>query len=237
MITIVTAVLWAGLPGQEAGNSITEVIYGDTNPSGRLPYTIAKTRADYGVDVIYQNTSVIEQIPYSEGLLFDYRRFDSRGIQPRYEFGFGLSYTTFDYSNLSIYAIEDYDNNNNDSMTANRQLWESNGYGASVAEWLHEPRYAVEFTVCNSGDVFGHEVAQAYVRHGPGANEPPMLLRAFERVGLDPGEYRRVRVTLSEYALSTWDVVTQRWRQPAGDIGLWVGASSRDIRLKGTIYA
>jgi hypothetical protein len=229
----VTAVLWAGLPGQEAGNSITEVAYGDTNPSGRLPYTIAKNRADYGVDVIYQNTSEIEQIPYYEGLLFDYRHFDARGIQPRYEFGFGLSYTTFNYWDLSIYAID----GDSDDKKAKRHLSESNGYGASVAEWLHEPRYGVEFTVGNSGGVFGHEVAQVYVRHAPGAKEPPMLLRAFERVRLGPGESRRVRVTLSEYALSTWSVVAQRWQRPEGDIGLSVGASSRDIRLKGTIYA
>jgi hypothetical protein len=233
---VVTAVLWAGLPGQEAGNSITDVIYGDVNPSGRLPYTIAKKQADYGVDVIYKNTSEIEQIEYKEGLLFDYRRFDALGIEPRYEFGFGLSYSKFEYWSLSVYTIGDGSYKKKRS-SSNRHFAESNnsGYGASVAEWLHEPRWAVEFTVGNSGEVFGHEVAQVYLRHRPGTGEPPLVLRGFDRVGLGPGETRRVRVTLSEYALSTWDVVSQQWQRPGGDVEVWVGASSRDIRLKGTI--
>lgn len=64
---VVTAVVWSGLPGQEAGNSLVDVLYGDVNPSGRLPYTIAKNRKDYGVDVLYQNVSAIAEINYHEG--------------------------------------------------------------------------------------------------------------------------------------------------------------------------
>ncbi|KAJ6457694.1 glycosyl hydrolase family 3 C-terminal domain-containing protein [Mycena sanguinolenta] len=99
----VTAVLHAGIPGQESGNAIVDVLFSDgsqsTNPSGRLPYTIAKQRSDYGADVLY-TSSPSPQITYSEGLNIDYRWFDSNNITPRFEFGFGLSYTTFGYSGL-----------------------------------------------------------------------------------------------------------------------------------------
>jgi beta-glucosidase len=90
----VTAVLWAGLPGQETGNALVDVLFGAVNPSGRLPYTIAKQRTDYNADVVYTSTDTTPQITYSEGLNIDYRHFDAAGITPRFEFGFGLSYTT-----------------------------------------------------------------------------------------------------------------------------------------------
>ena len=94
----VTAILWASLPGQESGNSLVEVIYGNVNPSGRLPFTIAKNDSDYSSEVLYTPNNGDFSAPYddySEGLLVDYRAFDARNITPRYEFGFGLSYTIF----------------------------------------------------------------------------------------------------------------------------------------------
>ncbi|KAJ6533509.1 beta-glucosidase [Mycena capillaripes] len=100
----VTAVLHAGLPGQETGNAIVDVLFADsvqaTNPSGRLPYTIAKARGDYPADILYASTEATPQITYEEGLGIDYRWFDINNITPRFEFGFGLSYTTFAYSGL-----------------------------------------------------------------------------------------------------------------------------------------
>jgi beta-glucosidase len=98
----VTAVLSAHLPGQETGNAIVDILFGAVNPSGRLPYTMAKQRSDYPADVVYTSTQTSPQITYSEGLEIDYRHFDANNIQPRFEFGFGLSYTTFSYSELSI---------------------------------------------------------------------------------------------------------------------------------------
>jgi len=85
---------------------LTDVLYGYYNPSGRLPYTIAKKREDYGVDVLYSSPDPIPQITYSEGLLIDYRWFDSKNITPRFEFGFGLSYTTFEYGYLEVQIFE-----------------------------------------------------------------------------------------------------------------------------------
>ena len=98
----VTAILWAGLPGQESGNSITDVLYGKVNPQAKSVFTWGKNRADWGTDVIYESAEDPLQIQLSEGVFIDYRHFDAAGIEPSYEFGFGLSYTTFAYSDLKV---------------------------------------------------------------------------------------------------------------------------------------
>jgi beta-glucosidase len=98
----VTAILWAGIPGQESGNSIADVLYGRVNPAARLPFTIGSSRDDYGTDIMYQPNGPTPQLNYTEGLFIDYRAFDKKNITPVYEFGFGLSYTTFNYSNILI---------------------------------------------------------------------------------------------------------------------------------------
>ncbi|ESZ90439.1 glycoside hydrolase family 3 protein [Sclerotinia borealis F-4128] len=98
----VTAILWAGLPGQESGNSITDVLYGEVNPQAKSVFTWGKSREDYGVDVEYTVSSPDPQLNFNEGVFIDYRHFDAANIEPSYEFGFGLSYTTFSYSNLRI---------------------------------------------------------------------------------------------------------------------------------------
>lgn len=100
----ITAILWAGLPGQESGNSITDVLYGKINPAARTPFTWGPTRESYGTDVLYTPNNGINapQIDFSEGVFIDYRAFDKQNITPIFEFGFGLSYTTFEYSNLQI---------------------------------------------------------------------------------------------------------------------------------------
>ncbi|KXT13326.1 hypothetical protein AC579_6024 [Pseudocercospora musae] len=98
----ITAILWAGLPGQESGNAIADVLYGRVNPGGKLPFTVGKDRKDYGVDVLYTPNAPVPQINFKEGSFIDYRAFDAHNVTPTYEFGFGLSYTTFSYSDLKI---------------------------------------------------------------------------------------------------------------------------------------
>jgi beta-glucosidase len=100
----VKAVLLANLPGQESGNALVDVLFGDTNPSGHLPFTIGKSLKDYGpgAQILYMPNGVVPQQDFSEGLYIDYRYFDKHGIEPRFEFGFGLSYTTFNLSNLRV---------------------------------------------------------------------------------------------------------------------------------------
>lgn len=103
----VTAILWAGVPGQESGNSITDILYGKINPAARTPFTWGRNRSDYGTDLLYNpnNGHAAPQLQFTEGVFIDYRSFDARNITPIYEFGYGLSYTTFAYSNLNITKV------------------------------------------------------------------------------------------------------------------------------------
>lgn len=103
----IKAVIMANLPGQESGNAIADILLGNVNPSGKLPYTMGKSLEDYGPggQILYYANGAIPQQDFSEGLYIDYRHFDKNGIAPRYEFGYGLSYTTFEYSNLTVTEV------------------------------------------------------------------------------------------------------------------------------------
>ncbi|KAJ7913541.1 glycoside hydrolase family 3 protein [Mycena leptocephala] len=211
-----------GLPGQEAGNSVTDILFGAYNPSGRLPYTIGKSITDYPAQVIYTSSTPILSIPYSEGIFIDYRHFDAAGIAPRFEFGFGLSFTTFAYSGLSIRGSP-------------RGGQAPTGLGSSVDPWLHDPVVTVHFTLKNTGRVAGHEIPQLYVSLPAATNSPPRVLKGFDSVFVAPGQSQGVTISLSRFDLAMWDVVQQRWQVPAGKIGISIGASSRDIRLSGSL--
>ncbi|KAI1412712.1 glycoside hydrolase family 3 protein [Hypoxylon sp. FL1857] len=103
----VSAILWAGLPGQESGNSLTDVLYGKVNPQGRTPFTWGKGAKDWGVSILFNSTSPTPQQDFAEGVFIDYRYFDQQDIEPSFEFGFGLSYTNFTYSNITATLQED----------------------------------------------------------------------------------------------------------------------------------
>ncbi|KAI0689019.1 glycosyl hydrolase family 3 N terminal domain-containing protein [Cytidiella melzeri] len=233
----VTAVIWAGIPGQEAGNSITDVLFGDVNPSGRLPYTIAKQLTDYPAGLVLGGgATTYLSIPYTEGLLIDYRWFDAKNISPRFEFGFGLSYSEFQYFNLETSLISQPDSDSK----ALESAWAAGkptpiAEGSTTALWLHRPLVKVQFEVQNTGGVDGGEIPQLYVHHPPSAGEPPSVLKGFTDVFLPKNEKKTVTLTLSRYDLSIWDVVHQGWVKPTGKITFSVGASSRDFRLAGTV--
>lgn len=218
----VTAVIWAGLPGEEAGNAITDVLYGDVNPSGRLPFTIAKSESDYSARVTYQGSGIVE-IPYSEGLFIDYRHFDANGIVPRFPFGHGLSYTSFSYSALKV---------SGSTAGGSRQ---SLGFGSSLDPWLHQPVVTVSFTLKNTGARAGTEVPQLYTSPPSSAKSASFNLKGFDAVYLGPGESKTVTFQLSRYDFSVWDVVSQSWQVATGKTGISVGASSRDLKLNGSI--
>lgn len=103
----ITAILWAGLPGQESGNSLVDVLYGHVSPGGKTPFTWGKTREAYGNPLVVKpnNGNGAPQDDFNEGVFIDYRRFDKYNETPIYEFGFGLSYTTFKYSRLQLQAL------------------------------------------------------------------------------------------------------------------------------------
>ncbi|KAJ4476762.1 beta-glucosidase [Lentinula aciculospora] len=221
----VTAVVWSGLPGQEAGNGIADILYGDYNPSGRLPFTIAKATTDYSAQVIYEDApdSDILPIPYNEGIFIDYRHFDSASIAPRFEFGFGLSYTTFAYSDVTV--------SGSTSSSSNPP----SGPGAILDSWFHDAVVNVTFTVENNGTVSGNEIPQLYITLPPSAGAAPMNLKGFDSVFLAPGQSTQVTMSLSRFDFSVWDVVSQQWIIPTGTSTISIGASSRDIRLTDTI--
>jgi beta-glucosidase len=103
----ITGILWAGVPGQESGNALTDVLYGRVNPGGKTPFTWGKTRDDYGAPLVFtpNNGNGAPQEDFTEGIFIDYRRFDKYNITPIYEFGFGLSYTTFEFSQLNVQPV------------------------------------------------------------------------------------------------------------------------------------
>ncbi|KAM0749455.1 beta glucosidase [Meredithblackwellia eburnea MCA 4105] len=213
----VTAVLYAGLPGQESGNAIVDVLFGYVNPSGRLPYTIAKERSDYGADVLYSSTDPIPQVSYTEELLIDYRWFDAHNITPRFEFGFGLSYTSFLYSGFTI--------TEKGSLTRRDGTWMID---------LYSPVVEVSFTLTNSGRYDGCEVSQLYLEFPSAAGEPPKVLRGFESTYLQKGQTQTIWLSLSRKDISVWDVVSQSWIQHPGTYRVLIGQSSRNVKLTGS---
>ncbi|KAH8822732.1 glycoside hydrolase family 3 protein [Flagelloscypha sp. PMI_526] len=235
----VTGVIWAGLGGNEAGNSIADVLYGKWNPSGRLPYTIAQRLEDYSAPLYLggDETSILS-IPYTEGLNIDYRGFDAKNITPRFEFGYGLSYSEFKYSNVKVKKIEA----NDDVEQDERDVWDKGGVnpigqGMSNSVWLQQPLYNVTLDIENRGPYFGGDIPQLYVHFPSSAEEPPSLLKGFANVEADVGETKTVSIILSRYDLSIWDVEKQGWKKPKGTIRFSIGTSSRDLRLKGNFPA
>ena len=199
-------------------------MYGDQAPSGRLPYTVAKNETDYGdllSSVSANNVSnYYTSANLTEGVYIDYRHFDAYNITPRYEFGFGLTYTTFEYVNLNI-AVTNLGKN----ATA---LPPPARVSQGGIESLWDVLVVVEAEINNTGPVSAPEVVQLYLGI-PGA--PSKQLRGFEKVPLKAGESTSVRFELTRRDLSIWDTVQQSWVLPREEHMVYIGASSRDIRL------
>ncbi|PLW43839.1 hypothetical protein PCASD_05790 [Puccinia coronata f. sp. avenae] len=224
----VTAVLMAGLPGQESGNSEVDILWGKVNPSARLPYTIAKKRSDYPAELVFNSTMNVPQINYAEQLKIDYRHFDANNIAPRFEYGFGLSYTTFKYSSLKVSKAA---NAQSHSSPSPQQSMFSAKPSSSASD-LYENLITLSFQITNTGRMDGNEVAQLYVAFPREVNEPPKALRGFDRIFLSQKQTKTVSMNLRRKDLSYWDVVTQSWKVPTGKFTLMVGSSSRQIHLQ-----
>ncbi|CEJ57133.1 hypothetical protein PMG11_05838 [Penicillium brasilianum] len=222
----VTGIIFAHLPGQDTGRALVEILYGDSNPSGRLPYTVAKNDSDYGSLLEpAQPEGKYEYFPQSdfdEGVYIDYRAFDKEGIEPQYAFGYGLSYTTFDYSNLKV----------------SKKSASPSTYPPKAAilpggnPHLFDELVTVTAAVKNTGSIDGKEVAQLYIGI---PNGPVRQLRGFDKVLIKSGKSTTVTFSLTRRDLSTWDTVAQEWLLQRGAYKVYVGRNSRDLPLEATL--
>jgi beta-glucosidase len=208
----VPAVLESWYGGQEQGNALADVLFGDVTPSGKLPVTFPRSDHDTPVSEPSQYAGREGFVAsFSEGLGVGYRGYDQLGIEPLFPFGYGLSYTSFAYAQLQV------------------EPETSDGTRA----------VQLRFTVTNTGSRAGAEIAQIYLGLPASTSEPPKRLVGWAKVELEPSETREVTVTLDPNAasrpLSYWNVNTNGWEIASGNYTVYVGASSRDIRLTGTL--
>lgn len=213
----VTAVLYAHLPGQYSGDALADIIYGRVSPSGRLPYTVAKSWTDYGQ--LLKPTVPTNGNPhtnFTEGTHTDYRWFQYHNITPRFPFGYGITYTSFKYSGLS-------------SAWTNASLALAPPNPTTVIPGgiasLFDQVAIVKTTVTNTGKVEAAEVPQLYIQF-PG--ETVTHLRGFQKPVLKPGESIEVAFPLTRRDLSRWNTVTQGWELKKGTYKVTVGKDSFD---------
>ncbi|KAI1175290.1 glycosyl hydrolase family 3 N terminal domain-containing protein [Nemania sp. FL0916] len=277
----VTAILWAGLPGQESGNSLTDVLYGKVNPQGRSPFTWGKAAGDWGITTLVNSSTQQPQQDFAEGSFIDYRYFDREEIEPSFEFGFGLSYTNFTYANLIVTPQDvgpyqpasgftepgpTFGRINMDPEAAlfpegfekipgmiypyinrtdipwdietpyaahNRSaqpILPAGGAPGGNPE-LYKVVYAVSTDITNAGELDGTDIPQLYVSLG-GPTEPKVVLRGFEEVELKAGETKTVVFNVTYRDISNWDTAAQDWKVTSEPKTVYVGASSRDLRLQ-----
>jgi beta-glucosidase len=193
--------MWYG--GQEGGRALAAVLFGDANPSGKLPVSFPKEWKDSPAYGHYPGENL--RVDYAEGIYVGYRSFDARKIEPQFPFGFGLSYTGFEYSALAV----------------------------SPGKLSGEEPVEVAVNVRNAGSRAGAEVVQLYVHDGHSKIDRPVReLKGFRRVELKPGETQTVRFTVDRAALSYWSPERNDWTAEPGQFEIQVGSSSRDIRLR-----
>jgi beta-glucosidase len=203
----VAGVLEAWYPGEEAGNAAAAVLFGDTDPAGRLPITFPRSLADMPANTPARYPGVDGVATYSEGLDVGYRHYDANGIAPLFSFGYGLSYTTFRLGGLRL------------SGTRHGPVLVS----VEVTNTGHRRGSQVVQVYVGGADGAG--------LIGPGQVAPPRRLAGFAKVTLAPGQHRWVLVALPPRAFAHWDTAGQRWLVDAGSYPVSVGTSSRDLPL------
>jgi len=203
----VPGLIHAWYPGQEGGTALAQILFGDYSPSGKLPASFERRWEDNAALHSYYPEKGGKRVQYSEGVFVGYRHFDRSTIKPLFAFGYGLSYTTFAYSNLSVTPRD----------------------GS-----LNEP-LTVSFDVTNTGPREGAEIAELYVGD-PHASVPRPVkeLKGFARVNLKPQEAKHVAIRLVRRSFAFYDVDKKDWNAEPGEFLLLVGSSSEDIRLKGS---
>jgi beta-glucosidase len=212
----VSAVLEAWYPGQQGGAAIANILFGSVNPSGKLPVTFPASVNDLPHPTIAtpSDTTTVFPVDYSEGFLVGYKWYDAKNITPLFPFGFGLSFTTFSFSNVKLI----------------------NNLSAS------SPNFQVSFDLANTGAVAGAEVAQVYLELPASTGEPPKRLVGWQKVLLPPGQQQLVIVQVNEndssHPFSWWDPASSSWKTAPGDYAVYVGNSSSktSLELAGTLH-
>ncbi|MHA2219790.1 MAG: glycoside hydrolase family 3 C-terminal domain-containing protein, partial [Candidatus Hodarchaeales archaeon] len=197
---------WYG--GMEAGRAIANILFGDINPSGKLPVTFPKFLTDSPAHASERTYPGDEKVFYEEGIFVGYRHFDTKNIEPLFPFGYGLSYTRFTYENLEL---------SKDKVSGNE-------------------KFNVTLDITNSGHQFGAEVVQLYIQDVECSVERPFKeLKGFQKVKLKPGEKKNIKFELGKDDLSFFDEKNNSWKAEQGLFNILIGSSSRDIRVQGEI--
>ncbi len=206
----VPAVLHTWYSGQEGGHALAEILFGDVNPSGHLPATFERKAEDNPTFANYYPADGSKEVTYKEGIFVGYRGYEKNNVKPLFPFGFGLSYTTFAFSDLKV-----------------------------VPEFNSaDPHVTVTFDMKNTGSRAGADVAQVYVGEDhPSVPRPVHELKGFERVQLAPGETKHVSVSLDPRAFSFYDVATKSWKIDSGKFTISVGDSVASLPLTGSVVS
>lgn len=206
-INEVKAVLETYLGGEGVGKATVDILFGDANPSGKLPETFPFKLSDNPSFLNFPGETT--KVEYKEGIFVGYRYYDKKEMEVLFPFGHGLSYTTFDYSDLTV----------------------------DKKRFTDEEVCKVSVTITNTGDRFGKEAVQLYVQDVESRVIRPIKeLRAFEKVALEPGESKTITFTLGKRAWAYYDVEGKGWYTEEGEFRILIGASSRDIRLTESVY-
>lgn len=201
----VPAIVQAWYLGTETGNAIASVLFGDVNPSGKLPFTFPVKLEDNPAHALGEFPGSNGQVTYNEGIFVGYRWIDKQKIKPLFSFGHGLSYTTFEYSKLT----------------------------ANAKEMMADGTITFRVNVKNTGTREGAEVVQLYISDLKSSLPRPVKeLKGFEKVNLLPGEEKTVTFTIDNTALSFFNADKHQWEAEPGDFEAIVGASSTDIKGK-----
>jgi len=201
-------------PGEQGGSALAEILFGVVNPSGRLPVTFERRWEDNPTFSSYYPEGDSKRVVYKEGIFVGYRGYEQKGVKPLYPFGYGLSYTTFQYANLAVIPKS--------GQAA------SGGHSNAVC--------TVSFDITNTGKREGAAVAEVYVADGHSKiARPAKELKGFAKVVLKPGETRHISVALDARAFAYFDTTGMQWHVSAGTFAILVGSSSEQIELKGSI--
>jgi beta-glucosidase len=212
-LDLVPAYIELWYPGEQGGRALAEILFGAVNPSGRLPVTFERKEEDNPAFANYYEEPGTNRIVYKEGVFVGYRGYDHNQTKPLFPFGYGLSYTTFQYSHLAV------------TPAASGEV----SHGRTVL-------YNVSFDVANTGNRAGADVAQIYVGEAsPKVPRPSKELKGFARVEVAPGETKHVRVPLNARAFTYYDVAAKRWHADAGTYSVQLGRSFEDIEQRSEV--